>query len=59
MQVPSLIDVIDRAPYMHDGCAATLMDRFTNPSCGGTTHGNVSSLSSADIDDLSTYLESL
>lgn len=59
MQVPSLLDVIDRAPYMHDGCATTLMDRFTNPSCGGTNHGNASSLSSGDLDNLSTYLESL
>ena len=59
MQVPSLIDVADRAPYMHDGCATTLMDRFTNPGCGGTTHGNVSGLSSGDLDNLTTYLESL
>jgi hypothetical protein len=59
MQVPSLIDVIDRAPYMHDGCAATLMDRFTNPSCGGSNHGNVSSLSGTDLNNISVYLESL
>jgi len=59
MQVPSLIDVADRAPYMHDGCAATLMDRFTNTSCGGTNHGNVSGLSGGDLDNLTTYLESL
>ncbi len=58
MQVPSLIDVIDRAPYMHDGCAATLMDRF-DTGCGGSNHGNVSSLSPTDLDNLSTYLESL
>ncbi|HEY2368018.1 MAG TPA: cytochrome-c peroxidase, partial [Polyangiaceae bacterium] len=58
MQVPSLLDVIDRAPYMHDGCAATLMDRF-NPACGGSNHGNVSSLSPTDVDDVTTYLESL
>jgi len=59
MQVPSLVDVIDRAPYMHDGCAATLMDRFTNPDCGGTNHGNVSTLTPDDLGNLTTYLESL
>ena len=33
-QVPSLIGVGTRGPYMHDGCAPTLRDRFT-PACGG------------------------
>ena len=59
MQVPSLVDVIDRAPYMHDGCAASLMDRFTNTACGGANHGSVSSLGADDLGNLSTYLESL
>jgi cytochrome c peroxidase len=59
MQVPALLDVADRAPYMHDGCATTLMDRFTNATCGGTNHGNTSSLTSADLTNLATYLESL
>ena len=31
-----------RAPYMHDGCATTLADRFTK--CGGDArHGNTAS----------------
>lgn len=58
LQVPSLIGVAWRAPFMHDGCAATLMDRF-DPACGGAQHGDVSGLSEADLQDLVAYLESL
>jgi hypothetical protein len=58
LQVPSLIAVSARAPYMHDGCAATLLDRF-DPACGGSTHGDVSTLSADDLADLVAYLESL
>ena len=74
-QVPSLIGVVMRAPYMHDGCAATLKDRF-DPTllskdgthvCGGATttsgdtkaHGNTADLTASEIDDLVAYLESL
>jgi cytochrome c peroxidase len=72
-QVPSLVGVAMRAPYMHDGCATTLKDRF-DPTlmskdgkrvCGGdmsdgaNRHGNVSALSEAEVDDLVAYLESL
>ncbi len=59
LQVPMLLGVGLRAPYMHDGCAATLMDRLTNPACAGTKHGNTASLSTSDLSDLETYLESL
>src|SRR5262249_29144407 len=58
LQVPTLIGVGWRAPYMHDGCAATLEDRF-DPSCGGLQHGNTSSLSRDQISDLIAYLQSL
>ncbi|WP_437675545.1 c-type cytochrome [Sorangium sp. So ce131] len=59
-QVPSLFRVGSRAPYMHDGCAATLKDRFVDPSCGGgDLHGKTSHLSDAQIDDLVAYLETL
>ena len=58
MQVPSLVAVAARAPYMHDGCAATLRDRF-DPACGGTRHGNTAGLSQAELGDLVEYLESL
>jgi cytochrome c553 len=57
-QVPSLVGVGSRAPYMHNGCAATLRDRFS-PACGGTNHGVTSQLSDAQISDLTAYLETL
>jgi hypothetical protein len=57
-QVPSLLGVGTRGPWMHDGCAATLRDRF-NPACGGDRHGITASLSSGQIDDLVAYLQSL
>jgi hypothetical protein len=56
-QVPSLIGVRWRAPYLHDGCAATLGDRFL-PACGGDKHGT-QGLDSAEIEQLVTYLETL
>jgi cytochrome c len=58
LQVPSLIGIGHRAPFMHDGCAATLYDRF-NPACGGSAHGNTASLSRPQIDDLVAYLQTL
>jgi mono/diheme cytochrome c family protein len=59
LQVPSLRGVGARAPYMHDGCAKTLLDRFT-PSCGGgDRHGVTSQLSGAQLADLVAYLETL
>jgi mono/diheme cytochrome c family protein len=58
-QVPSLRAIADRAPYMHDGCAKTLTDRFL-PGCGGgDKHGKTSQLTDAQIADLVAYLESL
>lgn len=59
-QVPSLVGIAYRAPFMHTGCASTLRDRFTNTECaGGDQHGNTSHLSSEQIDDLVAYLETL
>ena len=59
-QVPGLHGVGWRAPYMHDGCAATLADRFTDPSCGGgDQHGMTSQLTDSDRNDLIAYLQSL
>jgi hypothetical protein len=58
LQVPSLVAIGYRAPFMHDGCAATLADRF-NPACGGNAHGNTASLSDAQRNDLVAYLEAL
>lgn len=58
-QVPSLVGVSARAPFMHDGCASSLMDRFTNVACGGAKHGETSKLDSAQLSDLVSYLETL
>ena len=54
-QVPSLIGIAWRAPYLHNGCAATLKDRFG--SCGGDKHGDIAGLTENEISDLSSYLE--
>ena len=59
LQVPMLLGVADRAPYMHDGCAATLMDRLTDEKCAGSAHGNTSGLTTDDKLNLVEYLESL
>jgi cytochrome c peroxidase len=57
-KVPSLIGVGARPPYLHDGCAPTLADRFG--SCGGgDLHGHTSQLVAQDISDLVAYLETL
>ncbi len=61
-QVPTLIGVAARAPFLHDGCAATLKDRFDpkQAACnGGDKHGQTSQLSDSDVDDLVAYLETL
>jgi hypothetical protein len=58
LQVPSLRGVAWRAPFMHDGCAKTLADRF-NPQCGGDNHGVTSNLTAAQIQDLVAFLETL
>jgi mono/diheme cytochrome c family protein len=58
LQVPSLLGLVEHAPYLHDGRAATLADRF-GPGGGGDQHGFTSQLSPAQIADLVSYLESL
>jgi mono/diheme cytochrome c family protein len=58
LQVPSLVAIGYRAPFMHTGCAATLADRF-DPACGGDAHGNTAQLTQPQLDDLIAYLESL
>jgi len=57
-QVPSLVGIGSRGPYMHDGCAQTLRDRFG--ACGGgDRHGATSMLSASEIADLVSYLQTL
>jgi CxxC motif-containing protein (DUF1111 family) len=57
LQVPTLIGLWSHAPYLHDGCAKTLGERFG--ICDTGKHGNVKGLSEADLDALTAYLESL
>ena len=54
-QPPSLKAVSLRGPWMHDGCATTLEERFTE-KCGGAHHGNVPA---GDVPVLVKYLKSL
>lgn len=58
LQVPSLVAIGYRAPFMHTGCAASLAARF-DPACGGDAHGDTSGLDQDQIGDLVAYLESL
>jgi mono/diheme cytochrome c family protein len=58
LKVPSLVGVGGRAPYLHNGCAATLEARFG--ACGGgDAHGHTSQLSATELADLIAYLESI
>jgi hypothetical protein len=57
-QVPSLVGVGSRGPFMHNGCAGTLGDRF-NPACGGDKHGNTAGLTTSEIADLISYMQSI
>lgn len=57
-KVPSLLGVGARPPFMHDGCAPTLADRFG--ACGGgDRHGHTSQLTADQVADLVAYLDSL
>jgi hypothetical protein len=56
-QVPPLVGVGWRTPLLHDGCAATIADRFG--ACATPGHGNIASLSATDITNLTAYLETL
>jgi hypothetical protein len=56
-QVPPLIGVGWRTPLLHDGCAATLTDRFT--TCATLGHGATASLTTENVSDLVAYLETL
>ncbi len=56
-QVPPLVGVGWRAPFFHNGRAATLADRFAK--CSTPAHGAIQGLSSGQISDLTAYLETL
>jgi cytochrome c len=57
-QVPSLLGLSYRAPFLHQGCAMTLDDRF-NGCGGGDKHGKTSALTTTQRADLVAYLGSL
>jgi cytochrome c peroxidase len=55
---PTLIEVWRTAPYLHNGSAATIRNVLT--TCNqNSLHGDVSHLSSQEVDDLCTYVLSL
>ncbi|MBK7857376.1 MAG: c-type cytochrome [Archangiaceae bacterium] len=57
-QTPSLRGVGAHGPWLHDGRAKTLRERFA-ASGGGDKHGGVSQLSPGDVDALVAYLQTL
>ena len=58
LQTPTLRNIALRGPYMHDGCAGDLTDRFGGCG-GGDAHGHVSGLDDGAIADLVAYLHTL
>jgi hypothetical protein len=58
LQVPSLVGLASHPPYLHDGRAATLRDRF-GPCGGGDRHGVTSKLSAGELGDLLAFLQTL
>ena len=58
-QVPSLVGIGARAPFLHNGCATTLLGRFDAGCGGGDQHGVTSQLGTDQLNDLVAYLESL
>ncbi|MFT4627342.1 MAG: hypothetical protein ACI8PZ_006026 [Myxococcota bacterium] len=57
-RTPTLLGIAQRGPWMHDGCALTLHQRFEDCG-GGDKHGRTSHLGDDDIDALVAYLETL
>lgn len=57
-QVPSLVGVAWRGPWLHAGCAQTLLDRF-RPDCGGTAHAEMDGIDDYAKSALVEYMESL
>ncbi len=57
MQTPPLIGVSARAPFLHDGCANTLEDRFTPKCGGGDKYGFTSDPTPSQIADLVAFLK--
>lgn len=57
-QVPPLVGVSVRAPYLHNGCAPTLVEAMG--TCGSSSpHSGKGNLTSAQLSDLAAYLGTL
>lgn len=58
IDTPTLLGIWQTAPYLHDGSAPTLRDVLTtrNPE---DLHGETSSLSETELDDLVAYLQQI
>jgi cytochrome c peroxidase len=62
MQVPQLMGLADRAPYFHDGRAATLrnvLEPAFVPGTGGTHAERAATLRPEEVDDLLAFLQTL
>jgi hypothetical protein len=60
LKTPSLLGLVARQPLLHDGCAATLEERFLPPCDDGTDlHGLLSALDDAEMDALLAFLRTL
>jgi hypothetical protein len=57
-EVPSLLGLGLRPPYMHDGCAQQLQDGF-NAGCGGAVHARALQLGPDELSALLAYLMGL
>ncbi len=55
---PSLLGLARSAPYLHDGSAPTLKARILKGKAGDL-HGKTNQLTSAEVDDLVAYLQTL
>jgi hypothetical protein len=56
LQVPSLLGLALRAPYMHDGCASDLSVLFHDPACARAVHKKLAAMSGTDATALQAYL---
>jgi hypothetical protein len=59
LQTPALAGLALHPPFMHDGCAQTLRQRFDAKCGGGDAHGQTSKLADGEVDDLVAYLQTL
>ncbi len=58
LNTPSLLGLARSGPYLHDGSATTLKARIIQGK-EGNRHGSTSQLSSDEVDDLVSYLQTL